>query len=89
MKLPTFIDETAAHPQTPQQAAYAQRRVLALLYKGGKHTTRQISIAAKVADPRKAISVLRRAGWRIDDEWLENAQSVRYKRYWLNMEGLK
>lgn len=82
-----IIDEM--QPQQPTEAAQVQRRLMAVLYKGGRYSTRQLTVLAVTADPRATIRTLKRMGWDIQSEWRHTGKGSMYKVYWLNPKQRK
>jgi len=65
-----------------------QRKVMAVLARGGKYSVTDICNKTGASDPRGHISTLRRKGFDILDEWRSNSVDVRYKVYWLNPKSI-
>ena len=65
-----------------------QRGIMQVLIQGGKYTVAELTIKTHYADPRGIIKELRTKGFKIADEWRQNAQKDgRHKAYYLE-EGL-
>lgn len=62
-----------------------QKRVYDLLCDGNRYSVLEITIKARVADPRSIIRFLREMGINVNDEWKEG-KGTRYKLYWINQK---
>lgn len=64
-----------------------QRKVYDLLSIGGKYSVFDITTRLHIADPRGHISILRRKGIEILDEWRTTTEGERYKVYFVGKGG--
>lgn len=69
--------------------APAQARVMHLFLTGRGFTTRELTRLADVSDPRKVIQILRDKGVHISDQWEQNREKIRYKRYYITPEDIE
>lgn len=70
-----------------QQLPNKQRRILEVLASGEKYTVAELTIKTHFADPRGIIRELRNKGYKIADEWRQNAQKDgKHKAYYLKRE---
>tara|TARA_Y100000401_G_scaffold88627_1_gene74153 strand:- start:807 stop:1046 length:240 start_codon:yes stop_codon:yes gene_type:complete len=71
------------------QKTSQQMKILKAFMKG-KHLTFNSARSISGSNyPLKRISELKQEGIPIKDEWIENTDQARYKRYWIDKEDIK
>lgn len=92
MKPATELGGLFASPNIAERSTSArtlttrQKRLIALLKSGSKHSVIDIANALHIGDPRSDIRDLRRMGIVVNDEWVTSAYGNRYKLFWIGRD---